>query len=214
MSARVDFPLYLITDRRRVATGYSLLSATEAALRGGVSAVQLREKDLAAGELLSLARDMRTLTRNYHALLLVNDRVDVALACEADGVHLGESALPTDIVRQLLGPERLIGVSTHSLDGGLTAADRGADFVTFGPIFATPSKAGYGPPLGVAALQEFCRSVPLPVYALGGIKETHCQSVRNAGAAGIGLISGILADPDPEAAARRFSLSSPQSSLE
>lgn len=208
MSVRVAFPLYLITDRRQVAAGHSLLSATEAALRSGVPAVQLREKDLPAGELFSLAKDMRALTRNYHALLLINDRLDVAMACDADGVHLGEDSLPADIARRILGPEPLIGVSTHSLDGALAAARCGADFLTFGPVFATPSKAVYGPPKGLRSLRDICRQVPLPVYALGGIRASHQEAVLAAGAAGIALISAILATDDPGAATCEFGLSS------
>jgi len=214
MASRVPFSVCLITDRHLVPPGHTLLSAIEAALRGGVCAVQLREKDLTAGDLLPLAMEMRALTRDYQARLLINDRVDVALACGADGVHLGERSLPADIVRQILGPRPLIGVSTHSLQGALAAAARSADFMTYGPVFATPSKLAYGPPKGLAALKAVCGRVPLPVYALGGIQSAHQESIRAAGAAGVALISAILAAPDPQAAARGFNLSSHQSSIE
>lgn len=208
MSIAVNFPLYLITDRKQVAAGHNLLSATQAALRGGVRAVQLREKDLSAAELLPLARDLRSLTDDYHALLLINDRIDVALACRADGVHLGGHSLPTDVARALLGPDRLIGVSTHSLDEIRVAADLGADFVTYGPVYETPAKVQYGPPRGTEALRDACRDTPsLPIYALGGINQTNQQQVLSAGAAGIALISAVFAHADPAAAVREFCLS-------
>lgn len=208
MGLCVDFPVYLITDRRQVVDGHTLYSACEAALQGGVSAIQLREKDLPASELLPLAKALRDLTRCHRARLLVNDRLDVALACGADGVHLGSHSLPTDTARTLLGPDKLIGVSTHSLSEVVTAAARGADFVTFGPVYATPSKAVFGAPQGLKALSEVCTAAPLPVYALGGIKPGDQAAILTAGAAGIALISAIIANPDPKSAARAFSGSS------
>ena len=204
MSNSVDFDLYLITDRHQVPTGQTLLDVIEAALRGGVKAVQLREKDLSADQLLPLASELRTLTRRYGARLLVNDQVDVALAAGADGVHLGGHSLPTGEVRRQVGTEMLIGVSTHSRDEIRAAFEQGADFVTFGPVYATPSKAAYGDPLGLDALTEACLDSPLPVFALGGITPVRAAAVRTAGAQGIALISAIIAVPAPEEAARAF----------
>jgi thiamine-phosphate pyrophosphorylase len=157
--------------------------------------------------LLPLALEMRSLTNDYAAVLLINDRLDVALACRADGVHLGGHSLPTDAARSLLGPDRLIGVSTHSRSEIVRAATLGADFATFGPVYATPSKAAYGPAKGLAALHAACRNPPLPVFALGGIKPDHQAEVLQAGAAGIALISAVYSDPDPQIAAARFRLS-------
>ncbi|MDT8442042.1 MAG: thiamine phosphate synthase [Desulfuromonadales bacterium] len=204
MPKSIDFSLYLITDRHQVAAGQSLVSAVDAALRGGVRAMQLREKDLPARELLPLAEELRVLTRRHHARLLINDRIDVALAVEADGVHLGEHSLPVATARKLLGPQRTIGVSTHSLADIAAATEGGADFVTFGPVFATPSKAAYGAPVGLAALRQACRQTALPVFALGGIKSGHRQVIAGTGAAGIALISAIIAAADPTTAARSF----------
>ena len=137
-SRGIDFGLYLITDRRQ-ARGGDLLSAVERALDGGVRAVQLREKDLPGRELLALAEGMRRLTSRYGAKLLVNDRADVALACRADGVHLGVASIPPSVARRLLGPDALIGCSTHGEAELAAAADGGADFATFGPVYATAS---------------------------------------------------------------------------
>lgn len=196
------FSLYLITDRRLVPAGRTLPQTIEAALAAGVRAVQLREKDLSAAEMLPLARQLRDLTHRYDARLLINDRVDLALAVEADGVHLGGHSLPTATVRGLLGPDRLIGVSTHHPDEILHAAAEGADFVTFGPVFATPSKAAYGQPQGLDALAAACRLSPLPVFALGGIDPGNAPAVRLAGAHGVALISAIIAADDPADAVR------------
>ncbi len=198
----IDFTLYLITDRHQVPAGRSLLEVVEAALRGGVRAVQLREKDLGAAELLPLAMELRDLTRRFGARLLINDRIDVALAVDADGAHLGGHSLPVAVARRLLGADRLIGVSTHHIAEIAVAAGAGADFVTFGPVFATPSKAVYGPPLGLAALRAACTSTPLPVFALGGIKADHLPALTAKGAHGLAVISAIIAAADPKTAAR------------
>ncbi len=204
MSNPVDFNLYLITDRHQVATGHTLTSAIQSALQGGVKAVQLREKDLSSAALLALARELRTLTHQYDALLLINDHVDVALAVEADGVHLGGHSRPAGLVRRQVGAEMLIGVSTHGREEIRTASELGADFVTFGPVYATPSKAVYGAPQGLNALAEACRNSPLPVFALGGITAERAAEVRAAGAHGIALISAIIASPSPEFATKAF----------
>jgi thiamine-phosphate pyrophosphorylase len=200
---RMDFSLYLITDRKQ-ASGGNLCAAVEAALRGGVRAVQLREKDLASRELYDLACRMRELTTRYGAKLLINDRLDIALAAGADGVHLGESSLPVSRVRELAGERLIIGVSCHSLERALEAQESGADFITFSPIFFTPSKAPYGEPLGIDLLAEACRLLRIPVFALGGIKKDSVRTVLDHGARGIALISAILAADDPERAAREM----------
>src|SRR5512133_550031 len=148
----VDFNLYLITDRHQVPSDCTLVETVRAALAGGVRAVQLREKDLPAAALYPLALELRALTRDYGAKLLVNDRIDLALAVEADGVHLGGHSLPVAIARKLLGPDRLLGVSTHCVEEISGAARDGVDFVTFGPIYPTPSKLPFGDPLGLKLL--------------------------------------------------------------
>ena len=200
----IDFTLYLITDRHQLPAGRTLLATIEAALQGGVRAVQLREKDLSAAELFPLARNLRDLTRRFAARLLINDRIDVALAVEADGVHLGGHSLPVAVARRLLGPEQLIGVSTHHPAEITDAAFACADFFTFGPVFATPSKLAYGPPQGLEALRLACQNSPLPVFALGGIKPCHLDDLRAAGVAGVAVVSALIATPDPFSSARHF----------
>jgi thiamine-phosphate pyrophosphorylase len=200
----LDFTVYLITDRHQVPPDRTLVQAVEAALQGGVRAVQLREKDLSAAELYPLARNLRDLTSRYRARLLINDRIDVALAVAADGVHLGGHSLPIAVARRLLGPERLVGVSTHHSAEIAAAAAAGADFVTFGPVFATPSKRAYGLPHGLEALRLACQNSPLPVFALGGIKPCHLDDLYTAGAAGAAVISALMAASDPFSTARLF----------
>jgi thiamine-phosphate pyrophosphorylase len=192
----VDFRLYLITDRLQTA-GRMLPAVVADALRGGLRAVQLREKDLAAAQLYELAAELRRLTREYDAKLLINDRVDVALAVAADGVHLGKAGLPVPEARRILGSKPLIGYSAHSAEEAVQAQSDGADFITLGPVFQTPSKSSYGEPLGIGALNEASRVVSIPIFALGGIKQSSVEEVLSAGAHGVALISAIIAAPNP-----------------
>lgn len=198
----VDFSLYLITDRQQLPEGRTLVETVRAALEGGVRAVQLREKDLVAAELYPLALELRSLTREFGARLLLNDRIDIALAVEADGVHLGGHSLPTATARALLGPDMLLGVSTHNLDEISLATSSGADFVTFGPVFATPSKLPFGAPVGLPALAEACASSPLPLFALGGVQKQHLSALHLAGCHRVAVISAIIAAADPGTATR------------
>jgi thiamine-phosphate pyrophosphorylase len=190
----IDFRLYFVTDRQQTA-GRSLLDVVRAALDGGVRAVQLREKDLEGGELYQLAVQLRELTLRYQARLLINDRVDVALAVEADGVHLGQTSFPVPVARQLLGPGKLIGVSTHNPEE--IAAAAGADFLVFGPVYATPSKVKYGEPQGLMRLRQALTQSPLPLLAIGGITVERVPEVLGIGAHGIAVISALSAAPDP-----------------
>lgn len=198
---RWDAPLYLITDRWRT-RGRPLLDVVGAALEGGVRVVQLREKDLPGAELLRLATELRALTRRHGAALLVNGRVDVALAAGADGVHLGQDAMPVAAARQLLGPDRPIGVSVHTMAEATVAAEERPDFLVFGPVYATPSKAPFGPPRGTDELAAVAASTRLPVLGIGGISADRVAAVRRAGAAGVAVISAVGEAPDPGAATR------------
>ena len=195
----VDFRLYLITDRT-IATK-PLPEAVRLALEGGVRAVQLREKDLPIRELLSLAQELRSITREYGAKLFINDRVDVAVSVDADGVHLGHQSIPVDAARKIVGTSMLIGVSTHSLDEAKAAEAGGADFITFGPIYETPSKVKYHAPVGIDAIIELKNEVDMPIFALGGIKSGFAGHIIASGAYGISLISAILGADDIRKAA-------------
>ncbi|MDT8420620.1 MAG: thiamine phosphate synthase [Desulfuromonadales bacterium] len=201
---RITDSIYLITDRHQVAQGRSLTETVEEALTAGVRMIQLREKDLSAAELWPLCQQLRQLTRLFKAKLIINDRIDLALACDADGVHLGTHSLPAAEARQLLGPDRLIGVSTHSADEIRFADTMGADFCTFGPVFSTPSKIGFGPPQGLTKLQRACLQSDMPIFALGGIKPSQAREVLAHGAYGIAVISAIIAADDPALVTREF----------
>ena len=200
----VDFKLYLITDRRLFTDNYSLFTAVEEALKGGLQALQLREKDIATRELLSMAYVLRELTTRYGVKLFINDRLDVALAVDADGVHLGSKSIPAFAAREAAGEGMLIGASAHSIGEAIEAEEEGADFITLGPVFETPSKIKYGHPLGPGLLREIREKISIPVFAIGGIKKERVGSVLEAGASGIALISAILGSEDIKSNTEEF----------
>ena len=201
--SKPDFDLYLVSDRHQT-QGRDLLGVLHGALDGGVKAVQLREKDISGKELFFLAEAARKLTQDYGAALFVNDRIDVALAVDADGVQLGRTSLPVVAARQLLGAHKLIGVSTHSAEEAQEAERQGADFVLFGPVYFTPSKASYGAPQGVLALNKTVEKISLPVYAIGGINRQNMTDAIHTGIRGVALISAIISAPDPKKAAEEI----------
>ncbi len=195
------FQIHLITDRKR--TRGDLLRVVEEALWGGVDCVQVREKGGPASELYETALGLLPGVRKAGAKLLINDRVDAALASGADGVHLAAKSLPPKAARELLGEEPLLGCSVHGLGEARAAVDSGADYVTFGHVYPTSSKPGM-PPRGVRELAEIVESVEVPVLAIGGIDESNVHEVLGTGCAGISVISTIVAAPDPRLAAKRL----------
>jgi thiamine-phosphate pyrophosphorylase len=196
----IDFKLYLITDRKK--TTLPLPKAIRLALNGGVRAIQLREKDLPVRQLLALSQEIGTITKEFGAGLFINDRVDVAVAVDADGVHLGHQSMPVDAVRRIVGAKMLIGVSTHNLGEAKQAEDNGADFVTFGPVYRTLSKMQYSAPVGIEALKTVKKQVRIPVFGLGGIRRDTISQVLQAGADGIAMISAIFGADDIQKASR------------
>ena len=186
--------LVLVTDRRATA-GRDLVGVVGAALDAGLPAVQLRDKDLPARELFALAERLRVATARTGALLLVNGRIDVAIAVGADGVHLGGGALPVPVARRLLPAGSLIGVSTHA---PAEAEADGADYVFFGPVHETPGKAAQG----VTALAAAVAATAMPVIAIGGIGAAEARAAGRTGAWGVAVIRAILAAEDPGAATR------------
>jgi thiamine-phosphate pyrophosphorylase len=172
-------------------------------VREGVDVIQVREKRLPDRRFLERARQARAATRGTRTLLVVNDRVDLALLAEADGVHLGQDDLPVAEARALLGPGRIVGVSTHSAAQARAAAAAGADYLGVGPVFPTATK-GYATGLGTLLVREVRAAVALPFVALGGITPENAGAVLEAGAPGLAVSSAILAAPDLAAAVRRF----------
>ncbi len=186
-------PLYLVTSPHP-----NLLGIVEASLRGGLRLVQLREKEAEGREIFDLACKLRDLCNRYDALLIVNDRVDLALASHADGVHLGQADLPIAEARKLLGPHRLIGQSTHNpAEAAQSLLDR-ADYIGIGPVFATPTKPGR-----IAVGFDYvahCQNLPIPGYAIGGINYDNLEAVLSAGAQRVAVVRAIMAASDPERA--------------
>lgn len=201
--------LYLITDRFATA-GRSLPLVIEDALLGLAThpqgkprvAVQLRDKDLSGAQLFALANELRRITHVHGAQLFINSRVDVAMACGADGVHVAADALPVAVVKQL-APHLLVAASTHTMSEVSQAKIDGADFVVFGPVFATPSKQGLLQPRGLTALADAC-SLGVPTIALGGIDIEHASSCVRAGASGVAVIRAVFAAASPAMAALRL----------
>lgn len=180
---------YYITDRRAAGGIEALLGCVEQAVAAGVDRIQIREKDLTGRELCELTRRVVALARGRSTGILVNDRMDIALAAGAHGLHLPANSVAPAVLRDVAPKGFVIGVSTHSMEEALRAEKEGADFVVFGPVFATASKAEYGPPQGVERLREAARAVRIPVLALGGVTEASAAACVAAGAAGIAGIS-------------------------
>lgn len=199
----VNFRLLLVTDRHQL-HGRSLSMVLSQAIVAGVPAIQLRERDLPTGELLSLAREVHALAVPRAVPLILNDRVDLVLALNLDGVHLRANSLPVSAVRQLIGPDRLIGISTHSVEEVQRANHDGADYIIFGPIFDTPSKRSFGSPLGLNVLADVCRDSVVPIFAIGGITRERVRDVRRAGAHGVAVIGALLMCADISAAVHEF----------
>lgn len=193
--------VYVITDRR-AAGERSLIDIVRAALRGGAHVVQLRDKDVPARDMCALGEALLPLTRAAGVPLIVNDRVDVALALDADGVHIGQDDIPADMVRRIIGPERILGVSVATVEQAQQAVRDGATYVSVGDLFGTPSKPDAGPPIGLAPLTAIAHAVDLPVLGIGGVTIANAASVVRAGAVGVAVISAVIGAPDPEAATR------------
>lgn len=200
--------VHLITDRRLVGDLAARLDAALAGLVPGLVAVHLREKDLGGAALLALARRLLPVVRNHGQLLVLNDRLDVALAAGADGVHLPAAGLPPAEARSLLGPGALIGVSCHGTADVVRARGGGASFATFGPVWDTPSKRAYGAPVGLRALAEG-KTLGLPLVALGGVTPANAPQAFAAGAAGVAVIRAWLEAPDPAAVVRALAGAAP-----
>ncbi len=197
----VDFRLYLVTDRHQTA-GRPLVSVVGRAVNAGVRAVQLRERDLPIRALLSLSLDLQRELPDMQ--LFINDRVDLAAGLGCRGVHLRESSLPAPVVRTLLRPSQLLGLSVHSVQGAVAAERHGADFVVLGPIYDTPSKREYGAPLGLQVLEQAARAVTIPIFAIGGMTASRTREMLQAGAFGVAVLSSILSASNVEAATEKF----------
>ena len=203
MKPVVDWSLYVVTDRP-LARGRLLEQVVEAALRGGATVIQLREKEASTREFIVLGRRLQELCRARQVPLIINDRLDVALAIEADGVHVGQDDMPVALARRFLGPDRILGATASTPQEARQAEADGADYLGCNAVFYTPTKTDTGTPLGIEGFRRLVQTVSIPVVAIGGIKATNAAELIRAGAAGVAVVSAVMAADDPEAAAREI----------
>jgi len=194
-----DLLLYAVTDRSWLG-GDTLASAVEKALKGGATIVQLREKELEYGRFLEEAGEIKELCKKYGVPFIINDNVDIALAVDADGVHVGQKDMEAGDARRLIGSERILGVSVQTVEQAILAEKRGADYLGVGAVFPTGSKAD-AEHVSRETLKEICRAVSIPVVAIGGINRDNILELSGTGICGIAVISAIFASPDIEKAA-------------
>ena len=199
---RKQLTLYAVTDRRWL-RGATLEEQVEQALEGGVTFLQLREKQGDPREILEQAQKLLPLCRRFGAPLIINDSVELTLACGADGVHLGQGDMNPRQARRLLGPDKIIGVSAHNPQEAWRAMEAGADYLGAGAVFPTGTKTDAGA-LSRETLEEICRSVEIPVVAIGGITRENVLSLAGSGVAGAAVVSAIFAQPDVRKAAREM----------
>jgi len=198
--------LYVITDER-VSRGRSHLQIAEEAIRGGADAIQLRDKEASGGRLFSVALGLRRLTREAKIPFIVNDRLDVAMAVDADGVHVGQEDLPASVARRILVPGKILGVSAETVEEALAAQKDGADYLGVGPVFeARGTKADAGAPLGLELVARIRKGCSLPIVAIGGINAENARSVMEAGADAVAVISAIVSADDIAQAAKNLKL--------
>ena len=200
---REQLKLYLVTDRG-LSLGRELPMVVEAAVRGGVSMVQLREKEVDTREFIELARKLQAILRPAGVPLIINDRIDVALAVDADGVHIGQSDMPYELARKLLGPGKIIGLSVETMDELLEANRLDVDYVAVSPVYSTATKTDTAPPFGLEGLRRAVELSEHPTVAIGGMNLESAPAVFASGVDGIAVVSAICSAPDPQTAAREL----------
>ena len=200
---QLESRLFLVTDRHQT-KGRPLVPLLQRVLTAAAPAIQLRERDLSARELVTLAFEVQAVTASRRSQLLINDRIDVALALEGVGVHLRSNSLPVSVARQVLGTQRLLGISVHAVEEAVQVESQGADYIVLGPIYETPSKQMFGPPLGIHTLERACRLVRLPIIGIGGVTAARAREMRRAGAFGVAVITAVLGAADVESATREL----------
>lgn len=197
----VDYSLYLVTDRSLL-TNLDLLPAVDQAVKGGVTLVQLREKNVSSRDFYHLALKMKEMLSHSGVPLIINDRLDIALAIEADGLHIGQEDLPLPVARRLLGRDKILGYSVANVEQARYGENNGADYLGAGSVYPTGSKEDAGHPIGLEMLRNIKLSVHIPVVGIGGISRERLHEVKAAGIDGISVISAVLGGPDIEARAQ------------
>lgn len=198
-----DYSLYLVTDRS-LSLGRSTAEVVAEAIRGGVTCVQLREKSCSTREFVAEAKALEQLLRPLGIPLIINDRLDIAMAVGAEGVHLGQKDMMLQDARRILGKDRIIGISVESVEDALEAAADGADYLGVSPVFGTPTKTDTAAPLGLKGLAAIRAAVDIPLVAIGGINSTNCALVIDAGADGLAVVSALVSAPSPKDAATKL----------
>lgn len=196
----LDYSLYLVTDRSFLKEEL-LHEAVEEAILGGVTMVQLREKDASTRDFYRQALEVKKITEIYKIPLIINDRLDIAQAVDAEGVHLGQSDMPLTAARNILGRDKIIGISVGNVEEALEAEKNGADYVGIGTVFFTGTKKDIDTPIGIEGLEKICNSINIPAVAIGGINENNFKEVLSTGVDGISVISAILGKDDIKTAA-------------
>ena len=201
----VDYSLYLITDRSFL-KGRSLKTVVEKAILGGSSIVQVREKNISTREFYKVASEVKEVTDYYKVPIIINDRIDIAQAIDADGVHLGQDDMHLSIARKILGKNKIIGISAGNLEEALEAQENGADYLGIGAIFFTGTKKDIDIPIGIEGLRDIYSRINIPAVAIGGINESNFREVLSTDVDGISVISAILNKDDIAAAAKALKL--------
>ena len=197
----MDYSLYLVTDGL-LCMGRNLVEVVKEAVAGGVTVVQLREKEATTRKFLNLGSELQKFLRERSIPLIVNDRVDIALALDVDGVHLGNNDMPIDLAREILGPDKIIGFSAESVEEAKSADQMGADYIGVSPVFTTPTKPELETGLGLEGLRQIRETTSLPLVAIGGMKASNSELAIQNGADGVAVVSAICSADNPEAAAR------------
>ena len=196
MFSKENLKLYLVTDRA-LAGGRDIENIVKSAVKGGVTMVQLREKDIATSDFVKIGNSLKKALEGSGVPFVINDRVDVALACDADGVHIGQSDMPYETARKLLGKDKIIGLSVENMQQVIDANALDVDYIGVSPVFSTPTKTDTAEPFGLEGLQKVAEISKHPIVAIGGINASNAADVMKAGADGIAVVSAIVAAQDP-----------------
>lgn len=198
-----DLSLYLVTDRS-LSLGRSLESVVEEAVKGGVTMVQLREKDCSTKAFYDLSIRMKTILKPYRIPLIINDRLDIALACDAEGLHIGQSDMPYPVARKLLGKDKIIGLSVENIEDAIAANELDIDYIGISPVYSTATKTDTATALGLEGIRNIMNISKHPSVGIGGIDHTNTNAILSAGANGISVVSAIMSANDPQESARQL----------
>ncbi len=202
MKSKIDYTLYLVTDRDLMSTK-TLEEAVEQALKGGCTLVQLREKTACSRDFYETAINIKTITDKYNVPLIINDRVDIAMAIDADGVHVGQSDLPAEVVRKIIGKDKILGVSAGSVEKAIEAQRHDADYIGVGALFSTSTKTD-AKSVSLETLVKIVKEVSIPVVGIGGINSENVEQLKNTGINGIAVVSAIIAQKDIKLSAEKM----------